>query len=63
MRKILLAALAAVLLGSATLASPAEARCWWDGYGWHCWHPHAWWWRHHHYWHHYAGYGHPYYWH
>jgi hypothetical protein len=59
MRKIMLGALAAILLGSAALAPPAEARCWWTGYGWHCWHPHAWWWHHRHYWHHYAWYGYP----
>jgi hypothetical protein len=62
MRKIILAALAVVLLGSTALAPPAEARCWWNGYGWHCWHPHAWWWRRHHYWNGYAWYGYPHYW-
>ena len=62
MKKIALAAVAAVVLGTAALSSPAEARCWWNGYAMQCWHhPHAWWWRHHHYWgpyawhHHYWG--------
>jgi hypothetical protein len=58
MKKIVLAALTALLLGSAVLASPAEARCWWNGYAMQCWHPHAWWWHHHPYWRHYGwGYG------
>jgi hypothetical protein len=64
-RKTILAALAACVLGSAALASPAEARCWWNGYAWHCWHPHGWWgygYRHH-YWHRYAWGWHPYGWH
>jgi hypothetical protein len=56
MKKIILAAMATFMLGSAALASPAEARCWWNGYAVQCWHPDAWWW-HHHYWHH-----HPYAW-
>jgi hypothetical protein len=51
MKRFVLAAVAAVLLGSAALSSPAEARCWWNGYAWHCWHPHAWYWHHHyHHW-------------
>ncbi len=45
MKKIVIATLAAFLLGTAAMAQPAEARCWWNGYAWHCWHPHAWWWR------------------
>jgi len=48
MRKIVIATLAAFLLGTVATAQPAEARCWWNGYTWHCWHPHSWWWRHHH---------------
>jgi hypothetical protein len=50
MRKIVLATLAALVLGTAALSSPAEARCWWNGYAMHCWHPHphAWWWHYHH---------------
>jgi len=57
MKKIVLSTVAAVLLGTAALASPAEARCWSNGYSWHCWHPHAWY--HHHY-HHWGPYGYPY---
>ena len=59
MRKFILATLAALMIGTAAFAQPAEARCWWNGYSWHCWHPQAWWWRHHHpYWRHYGwGYG------
>ena len=58
MKKIVLATVAAVLLGTAALARPAEARCWSNGYSWHCWHPHAWY--HHHYYHHGSPYGYPY---
>jgi hypothetical protein len=50
MKKIVIATLAALLLGTAALSTPAEARCWWNGYAWHCWHPHSWWWYHHHQW-------------
>ena len=65
MRKFVLATLAALVIGTAALAQPAEARCWWNGYSWHCGYPgsHAWWWRHHHpYWRHY-GWGYGPYWH
>jgi hypothetical protein len=48
MKKIALAAVAAVVLGTAALSSPAEARCWWNGYTWHCSHPNAAWWYYHH---------------
>ena len=41
MRKIVIATLVAFLLGTAATAQPAEARCWWNGYAWHCWHPHS----------------------
>jgi hypothetical protein len=54
MKNLLLAALAAVTLGSAAMVPQADARCWWNGYGWHCWHPHGWWAYRHHYWHPYA---------
>lgn len=59
MRKFIVAALAALAIGTAAFASPAEARCWWNGYSWHCWRPHHSWYRHH-YWgprygHHYWG--------
>ena len=38
--KVFLGSLAALLLATTLLASPAEARCWWNGYarvcnGWH----------------------------
>jgi hypothetical protein len=62
MRRIIFAGFAAFLLGSAALASPAEARCWSNGYAWHCWHPHGWWGYRHHYWHRYAWGWHPYAW-
>jgi hypothetical protein len=58
MRKFVLATLATLAIGTAAFAQPAEARCWWNGYSWHCWqHPHAW--RYHHpHWRHYGwGYG------
>ena len=43
MRKLVLATLAALAIGTAAFAQPAEARCWWNGYSWHCWGgPHAW---------------------
>ena len=61
MRKFVLATLAALAIGTAAFAQPAEARCWWNGFAWHCWHPHAWYWRHHHPWHAW-GYG-PHWWH
>jgi hypothetical protein len=63
MRNLILAGVAAVLLGSAALVPQADARCWWNGYSWHCWYPHAAWW-HRHYWHPYAWYWHhhPYAW-
>ncbi len=61
MRKLLFGGLAALLLGSAALVPQAEARCWWNGYAWHCWHPHAYWWRHPHYYHPYAYWHHPHY--
>jgi hypothetical protein len=32
----LLGAFAAALLALVLLAPPAEARCWWNGYRWHC---------------------------
>jgi hypothetical protein len=48
MKKIVIATLAAFLLGTTALSSPAEARCWWNGFGRQCSHPHPWY--HHHYW-------------
>lgn len=65
MKRLLLAGLAAVLLGSATMIPQAEARCWWNGFGWHCWYPHAWYWHHYPYayWHHPYAWHHRYAWH
>jgi hypothetical protein len=39
--KFFVGALAAVaLFAGVAAAQPAEARCFWNGYTWHCWHPH-----------------------
>jgi len=50
--KYVLGALAAVtLFAGVASAQPAEARCFWNGYGWNCSHgPHHYWngWHHHH---------------
>ena len=43
--KLMLSALAGGLLFGAVMSTPAEARCWWNGYSWHCTH------YRHHYWH------------
>jgi len=61
MRKFVLATLTALAIGTAAFTQPADAACWWNGFAWHCSHPHAWWWRHHHPWRYGWGYG-PY-WH
>jgi hypothetical protein len=60
MRRMILGGLTALLLGTAALVPQAEARCWWNGFTWHCaypywWGPHAYWhpW-HPRYYHHYA---------
>jgi len=50
MKKIVIAALAAFVLGTAALSTPAEARCWWNGYN-HCGY-------HHQVYHHYGYYHH-----
>ena len=59
--KLILCTLAAVLLIGAFTVHPADAACWWNGYGWECWRPHyahwgywhhPYWSWHHHYWHH-----------
>ena len=53
MKFVLGALIAATLLVGVAASQPAAAqeRCWNNGYGWHCWHPHHYWWRHHHpYW-------------
>ena len=49
MKKIVMA-LALVMFAGLFWSQPAEARCWWNGYRWHCTH-----YRHytHHYRHHY----------
>ncbi len=48
--KYILGTLAAVTLMVGVAASqPAEARCFWDGFGWQCYHhPHFGYWRYHH---------------
>ncbi|HEX3863914.1 MAG TPA: hypothetical protein VHY35_19700 [Stellaceae bacterium] len=49
--KYVLGALTAItLLAGVAAAQPAEARCYNNGYGWHCWH-HSHHWHHRHYWH------------
>jgi hypothetical protein len=66
MKKLVLAGLAAFLIGTAAMVPQAEARCWWNGYVWQCWHPNNWrwrrhaWWRYHHQWHPYAYWPYPY---
>ena len=49
--KQILGAFAAAMLALVLLAPPAEARCWWNGYRWHCTRYH----------HHYVGYPYSYY--
>ena len=48
--KYVLGALAAVtLLAGVAASQPADARCFWNGFGWECYHSyHHHWWRHHH---------------
>jgi len=52
--KKIVMALALVMFAGLFWSQPAEARCWWNGYRWHCTH-----YRHytHHYRHHYWRYG------
>jgi hypothetical protein len=53
--KLILCTLAAILTVGVLSVHPADAACWWNGWGWRCgyWHP---------YWH--AYWGHPWgYWH
>ena len=40
MKYVLGALTAVMLLVGVAAAQPAEARCFWNGYGWQCWHPH-----------------------
>ena len=53
MKKMIMA-LALVLFAGLAWSAPAEARCWFDGWRWHCTRHHV----RHHYWH--ARYWHPY---
>jgi hypothetical protein len=46
--KIVLGAVAALMLSVAALSQPAQAACWGGPGGWHCWHPQ---WHHHWGWH------------
>lgn len=49
MRKTFLTALAAIAVIGAVSSTPAEARCWWNGYYWQCPQPrHNYYRRHHH---------------
>jgi hypothetical protein len=59
MKRFALATLDALAIGSAAFAYPAEARCWWNGYSWHCWQPRVGWWRHHYWGPHYGHYWGP----
>jgi hypothetical protein len=54
--KTIATALAAIILSALFWSQPAEARCWWNGYRWHCTH------YRHHYWQtrHYPYYYRPY---
>lgn len=55
--KYVLSALAAVtLLVGVAASQPAEARCFWNGFGWECFHHGPWWWHRHHHWGPYWGY-------
>ena len=60
MKKIVIGTVAAILLGTAALSSPAEARCWWNGHYRQCWHPHAWYHHHYRHWDHWGPYGYGY---
>jgi hypothetical protein len=59
--KKLFGVLAAVLLALVVLAPPAEARCWWNGYRWHCHHRHHYYSRHWYPYRYYGYYSNPYY--
>ena len=64
--KFLLSVIAAAMLLGAAMSTPAEARCWWNGWSWECgpgygyyrpyYRPYGWGYRHY-YWRH----GHRYY--
>jgi hypothetical protein len=64
--KFLLSVIAAAMLLCAAMSTPAEARCWWNGWGWEC-APRYWgyyrsyyrpygWGYHRHYWRHHRDY-------
>jgi hypothetical protein len=53
--KLILCTLAAILLVGALTVHPADAACWWNGWGWRC--GPGWGW-HHPYWHAHWGYWH-----
>ena len=38
--RLMLSALAGAMLLGAAMSTPAEARCWWDGWSWVCASPH-----------------------
>jgi hypothetical protein len=46
--KKLVIALAVIVVSALLWSQPAEARCWWNGWRWHCSHHHY---LRHHYWH------------
>jgi hypothetical protein len=50
--KLILCTLAAFVVLGATMVHPADAACWWNGYGWQCWHPWHYHYAHWGYWHH-----------
>jgi len=41
MRKFVLTTLAALTIGTAAFARPADAACWWNGFAWQCWPHHS----------------------
>ena len=50
MKYVLSALTAVTLLVGVAASQPAEARCFWNGFGWECHHPyHSWWGHRHHY--------------
>src|SRR5262249_43165007 len=50
--KLILCTLAAFLVVGVLMIHPADAACWWNGWGWQCWYPrpHYTYWHHPHYW-------------
>jgi hypothetical protein len=58
MKLVLAVFVAAPLFVGVVAVQPAEARCFWDGFSYECYHPyggywHRPWWRHHHHYYHY----------